>query len=158
MITLTLKKTWSVETMGRYNGFLSLKVNTLSVPSALFYWHAILLQLSVKENWTSMKCHVLICDRFSSFLTLYQSLSELAISCKDWILTKKTAAWECTTSSIYRKELNSCGEFLCKHITNEKGCGYQNDQLLKVIISCTFQKHCKTYPPHLQFQYNNGTL
>ena len=36
-------KNWSVEIMGRYNGFLSFKVNILSIQSVLFSWHAILL-------------------------------------------------------------------------------------------------------------------
>ena len=29
---------------------------------------------------------------------------------------------------------------------------------LKVIFSQPFQKHCKTYPPHFQFQFNSETL
>ena len=37
------QKNWSVEIMGRYNGFLSFKVNILSIQSVLFSWHAILL-------------------------------------------------------------------------------------------------------------------
>ena len=43
--------------------------------------------LSVKVYWTSMKYHVYIYDRFSSFLSLYQSLWGLVIQCKDWFLT-----------------------------------------------------------------------
>ena len=34
----------SVEIMGRYNRFLSLKVNILSIQSVLLSWHAILLE------------------------------------------------------------------------------------------------------------------
>ena len=26
------------------------------------------------------------------------------------------------------------------------------------MFSCTFQKHCKTYPLHFQFQFNTETL
>ena len=33
-------KNWSVELMGRYGGFLLLKVNILSIQSALFSWLA----------------------------------------------------------------------------------------------------------------------
>ena len=38
------QKNWSGKIMGRYNGFLSLKVNILSTQSVLFSWHAILLE------------------------------------------------------------------------------------------------------------------
>ena len=38
------QKNWSVKIMGRYNGFLSLKVNILSIQSVLFSSHAIFLE------------------------------------------------------------------------------------------------------------------
>ena len=37
-------KKWSVEIMGRYNGFLSLEVNILSIQSVIFLWYAIPLE------------------------------------------------------------------------------------------------------------------
>ena len=39
-----------------------------------------------------MKCHVYIYDRFPSFLSVYESLEELVIQCKDLFLTKKIPA------------------------------------------------------------------
>ena len=36
------KNNWSVESMGRYNGFFLLEMNILSIQSVLFSWHAIL--------------------------------------------------------------------------------------------------------------------
>ena len=30
--------------------------------------------------------------------------------------------------------------------------------ILKIIYSYTFQKHCKTYPQHFQFQFDSGSL
>ena len=38
------QKNWSVEIMGRYNGFFILQVIILSIQSVLFSWHAILLK------------------------------------------------------------------------------------------------------------------
>ena len=38
------QKNWSIETMGRYTGFLSLEVNIRSIQSVLFSWYAILLE------------------------------------------------------------------------------------------------------------------
>ena len=35
------QKNWSVKIMQRFNGFLSLKVNILSIQSVLFSWYAI---------------------------------------------------------------------------------------------------------------------
>ena len=37
------KKNWSDGIMRRYNGFLSLKVNIISIQSVVFSWHAKLL-------------------------------------------------------------------------------------------------------------------
>ena len=41
---------WSAEIMYRHNGFLSLKINILSIQSVLFSWHAILLEHQ-KFSW-----------------------------------------------------------------------------------------------------------
>ena len=46
--------------------------------------------------------------------------------------------------------MNSYGEFLCKH----KNYGL----FLKVFFSCTFQKHCKTYPQISSFNLTASTL
>ena len=45
------QKNWSVKIMKRYNGFLSLKVNILSIQSGLFSWHATLL-VHQQVSWT----------------------------------------------------------------------------------------------------------
>ena len=42
-------KNWSVEIMGKYNEFLSLKVNILSIQSVLFSRHAV---MHAKVSWT----------------------------------------------------------------------------------------------------------
>ena len=52
------QKKWSVEIMGRYDGFLSLKVNILSIQSVLFSWHAILLERQ-EVSWTLfVECNI----------------------------------------------------------------------------------------------------
>ena len=45
------QKNWSVKIMERYNGFLSLKVNILSIQSVFFSWHATLL-VHQQVSWT----------------------------------------------------------------------------------------------------------
>ena len=61
------EKNWSLKIMGRYNGFLSSKVNILSIQAVLFSWYAILLEhqiiftnlflwnslLKLLEKWTT---------------------------------------------------------------------------------------------------------
>ena len=44
LITLTLKNTEVSNSWGKCNGFLSLKVNILSIQSSHFSWHAILIE------------------------------------------------------------------------------------------------------------------
>ena len=73
-----------------------------------------------------MKLHVYIYDSFSSFLSVYQSLYELATHCKGWFLIKQIASLKCVRFSVQKEELNSYGEFVCKHTTCKKGIGHQN--------------------------------
>ena len=56
--------------------------------------------LSVKDYWISMKYHVYIYDRFSGFGSVYQSLEELVIQCKDRFLIKQIAACKCKIFSL----------------------------------------------------------